>query len=99
MARLVGVNVDNVISMTFIIGSVLAAIGGVLVGSYIGQINFYIGFMAGVKPLQPRFLEVLATFPGPFLVHWFWALPRRMPLAISRAPTKMSLPLAFWCLS
>lgn len=49
MARLVGVNVDRVISLTFIIGSALAAIGGVLVASYQGQVNFYIGFLAGVK--------------------------------------------------
>jgi branched-chain amino acid transport system permease protein len=64
MARLVGVNVDNVISMTFIIGSVLAAIGGVLVGSYIGQINFYIGFMAGVKAFTAAVLGGIGNIPG-----------------------------------
>ena len=64
MARLVGVNVDNVISMTFIIGSVLAAIGGVLVGSYIGQINFYIGFMAGVKAFTDAVLGGIGNIPG-----------------------------------
>jgi branched-chain amino acid transport system permease protein len=64
MARLVGVNVDNVISMTFVIGSVLAAIGGVLVGSYIGQINFYIGFMAGVKAFTAAVLGGIGNIPG-----------------------------------
>ncbi|MCK4508239.1 MAG: branched-chain amino acid ABC transporter permease LivH, partial [Desulfuromonadales bacterium] len=64
MARLVGVNVDNVISMTFIIGSVLAAIGGVLVGSYIGQINFYLGFMAGVKAFTAAVLGGIGNIPG-----------------------------------
>ena len=49
MAVLVGVNVDRVISATFIIGSALAAIGGLLIASHIGQINFYIGFLAGIK--------------------------------------------------
>ena len=39
MARLVGINVDRVISATFIIGPVLAAIGGVLIASRTGQIN------------------------------------------------------------
>jgi branched-chain amino acid transport system permease protein len=67
MARLVGVNVDNVISMTFIIGSVLAAIGGVLVGSYIGQINFYIGFMAGVKAFTAAVLGGIGNIPGAVL--------------------------------
>ncbi|PLX79964.1 MAG: branched-chain amino acid ABC transporter permease LivH [Desulfuromonas sp.] len=64
MARLVGVNVDRVISMTFIIGSVLAAIGGVLVASYIGQINFYIGFMAGVKAFTAAVLGGIGNIPG-----------------------------------
>ncbi len=64
MARLVGINVDNVISMTFIIGSVLAAIGGVLVASYIGQINFYIGFMAGVKAFTAAVLGGIGNIPG-----------------------------------
>jgi len=67
MARLVGVNVDNVISTTFIIGSVLAAIGGVLVGSYIGQINFYIGFMAGVKAFTAAVLGGIGNIPGAVL--------------------------------
>ncbi|PLY00317.1 MAG: branched-chain amino acid ABC transporter permease LivH [Desulfuromonas sp.] len=64
MARLVGVDVDKVISTTFIIGSVLAAIGGVLVGSYIGQINFYIGFMAGVKAFTAAVLGGIGNIPG-----------------------------------
>lgn len=67
MARLVGVNVDNVISMTFVLGSVLAAIGGVLVGSYIGQINFYIGFMAGVKAFTAAVLGGIGNIPGAVL--------------------------------
>ena len=64
MARLVGINVDRVISMTFIIGSVLAANGGVLVGSYIGQINFYIGYMAGVKAFTAAVLGGIGNIPG-----------------------------------
>ena len=49
MAMLVGINVNMVISVTFITGSALAAIGGLLVASHVGQINFYIGFIAGIK--------------------------------------------------
>jgi branched-chain amino acid transport system permease protein len=67
MARLVGINVDRVISVTFIIGSVLAAIGGILVGSYIGQINFYIGFMAGVKAFTAAVLGGIGNIPGAVL--------------------------------
>jgi len=67
MARLVGVNVDRVISMTFIIGSALAAIGGVLVASYIGQVNFYIGFIAGVKAFTAAVLGGIGSIPGAVL--------------------------------
>ncbi len=67
MARLSGVNVDKVISVTFIIGSILAAIAGVLVGSYIGQINYYIGFMAGVKAFTAAVLGGIGNIPGAVL--------------------------------
>jgi len=67
MARLVGVNVDRVISLTFVIGSVLAAIGGVLIGSYMGQINFFIGFLAGVKAFTAAVLGGIGNVPGAVL--------------------------------
>jgi branched-chain amino acid transport system permease protein len=67
MARLVGINVDRVISLTFVIGSVLAAIGGVLIGSYMGQINFYIGFLAGVKAFTAAVLGGIGNIPGAVL--------------------------------
>ncbi len=67
MARLVGVNVDRVISMTFIIGSGLAAIGGVLIGSHVGQINFYIGFIAGIKAFTAAVLGGIGSIPGAVL--------------------------------
>lgn len=67
MARLVGVNVDRVISLTFVVGSGLAAIGGVLVASYIGQVNFYIGFLAGVKAFTAAVLGGIGSIPGAVL--------------------------------
>ncbi len=67
MARLVGINVDRVISTTFIIGSVLAAIGGVLIGSSLGQINFFIGFIAGVKAFTAAVLGGIGNIPGAVL--------------------------------
>jgi branched-chain amino acid transport system permease protein len=67
MARLVGINVDQVISATFIIGSVLAAIGGVLIASRIGQINAAIGFMAGIKAFTAAVLGGIGNIPGAVL--------------------------------
>jgi branched-chain amino acid transport system permease protein len=64
MAMLVGVNVNRVISVTFVIGSALAAIGGVLIASHIGQINFYIGFIAGIKAFTAAVLGGIGSIPG-----------------------------------
>jgi len=67
MAMLVGVNVDRVISATFIIGSSLAAVGGVLIASHIGQINFFIGFIAGIKAFSAAVLGGIGSIPGAVL--------------------------------
>ncbi len=67
MAMLVGINVNKIISATFIIGSSLAAIGGLLIASHIGQINFYIGFIAGIKAFTAAVLGGIGSIPGAVL--------------------------------
>jgi branched-chain amino acid transport system permease protein len=67
MAMLVGINVNRVISVTFIIGSGLAAIGGLLIASHIGQINFFIGFIAGIKAFTAAVLGGIGSVPGAVL--------------------------------
>jgi len=67
MAMLVGINVNNIISATFIIGSALAAVGGLLIASHIGQINFYIGFLAGIKAFTAAVLGGIGSIPGAVL--------------------------------
>jgi branched-chain amino acid transport system permease protein len=64
MAMLVGVNVNRVISTTFVIGSALAALGGVLIASHVGQINFFIGFIAGIKAFTAAVLGGIGSIPG-----------------------------------
>ncbi len=64
MAMLLGIDADRIISMTFIIGSMLAAIGGVLIASHIGQINFAIGFLAGIKAFTAAVLGGIGSIPG-----------------------------------
>jgi branched-chain amino acid transport system permease protein len=67
MAMLSGVNVDRVISVTFVIGSALAALGGVLIASHIGQINFFIGFIVGIKAFTSAVLGGIGSVPGAVL--------------------------------
>jgi branched-chain amino acid transport system permease protein len=67
MAMLVGVDINRIISVTFVIGSALAAVGGMLVASHIGQINFYIGFIAGIKAFTAAVLGGIGNIPGAVL--------------------------------
>ena len=74
MAMLTGVNVNRIISITFIIGSALAGVGGLLIASHIGQINFYIGFIAGLKAFTAAVLGGIGSIPGAvlggFILGW-----------------------------
>jgi branched-chain amino acid transport system permease protein len=74
MAQLVGININKVISVTFVIGSALAAVGGVLICSYMGQINYYIGFVAGIKAFVAAVLGGIGSIPGAvlgsFILGW-----------------------------
>jgi branched-chain amino acid transport system permease protein len=67
MAMLVGIDVDRVISFTFLVGSATAALGGVLIASHIGQINFYVGFIAGIKAFVAAVLGRIGSIPGAVL--------------------------------
>ncbi len=67
MAMLVGVDADKVISLTFVIGSTLAALGGTLIASHTGQVGFGIGFMAGLKAFTAAVLGGIGSIPGAML--------------------------------
>ncbi|MCP4113270.1 MAG: branched-chain amino acid ABC transporter permease LivH [Desulfobacteraceae bacterium] len=67
MAMLVGIDVNRVISVTFIVGSATAAIGGVLIASHIGMVHYYIGFIAGIKAFVAAVLGGIGSIPGAVL--------------------------------
>ena len=67
MAMLVGIDADKVISLTFIIGSALAALGGTLIASPTGQVGFGIGFLAGMKAFTAAVLGGIGSIPGAML--------------------------------
>jgi branched-chain amino acid transport system permease protein len=66
-ARLMGINVDMIIALTFVIGSALAGVGGVLAGMYLGQINFFMGFIAGLKAFTAAVLGGIGNIAGAVL--------------------------------
>ena len=67
MAALSGVNVDRTISLTFVIGAALAAVAGVMFLLYYGVIDFYIGFIVGIKAFTAAVLGGIGSLPGAML--------------------------------
>jgi branched-chain amino acid transport system permease protein len=66
-ARLMGIDVDRIILLTFVLGSALAGVGGVLTGLYIGQVNFFMGFIAGLKAFTAAVLGGIGNLTGAVL--------------------------------
>ncbi len=64
MASLLGINVDTVISVTFMAGSFLAACAGVMIGLYYGTINFTLGYLGGIKAFTAAVLGGIGNVPG-----------------------------------
>ena len=80
MAALLGVNVDRTISLTFVLGAALAAVAGMLFLMYYGVIDFFIGFLAGIKAFTAAVLGGIGSLPGAMLgglliglIEVFWA--------------------------
>ena len=63
-ARLMGVNVDATISITFAIGSALAGAAGVLVGLYYNSINPLMGMLPGIKAFIAAVFGGIGSVPG-----------------------------------
>ncbi|MEJ5083473.1 MULTISPECIES: branched-chain amino acid ABC transporter permease [unclassified Ochrobactrum] len=64
MAALLGINVDRVISLTFVMGAMLAAVAGTLYLSFYGVISFADGFIPGVKAFTAAVLGGIGSLPG-----------------------------------
>jgi branched-chain amino acid transport system permease protein len=67
MTGLLGINVDRTISLTFMLGAALAAVAGVMVTVYYGVVDFYIGFVAGIKAFTAAVLGGVGSLPGAML--------------------------------
>jgi len=67
MAGLVGIDSNRVISVTFMIGSALAAVAGVMVTLYYGVVHFFMGYTAGLKAFTAAVLGGIGSIPGAML--------------------------------
>jgi branched-chain amino acid transport system permease protein len=80
MAALLGVDIDRTISLTFVMGAALAAVAGLMVTLYWGVVDFFIGFLAGVKAFTAAVLGGVGSLPGAMLgglliglIEAFWS--------------------------
>jgi len=80
MAGLLGIDTDRTIALTFVIGAALAAVAGLLFTLYYGVIDFFIGFIAGIKAFTAAVLGGIGSLPGAVLgglliglIEVFWS--------------------------
>jgi branched-chain amino acid transport system permease protein len=80
MAALLGIDTDRTISLTFVIGAALASVAGIMYLLYYGVIDFYIGFVAGIKAFTAAVLGGIGSLPGAMLgglmiglIETFWS--------------------------
>ncbi len=66
-ARLMGINVDQVISFTFAVGAAFAGLGGVLYAIAYPEINTQMGILPGLKAFVAAVLGGIGSIPGAFV--------------------------------
>jgi branched-chain amino acid transport system permease protein len=67
VAGLMGVNINTVIAVTFVIGSALAAVAGIMVSAYYGIAHYFMGFMLGLKAFTAAVLGGIGNLAGAML--------------------------------
>jgi branched-chain amino acid transport system permease protein len=102
MASLLGINVNQTISITFIMGAALAAVAGLMFFLYYGVIDFYIGFLAGVKAFTAAVLGGIGSLPGAMLggiviglIEVFWSAYFSVEYKDVAAFTMLAITLIF----
>jgi branched-chain amino acid transport system permease protein len=63
-ARLMGINVDGIIRLAFVLGAMLAAASGVMLGLYYVQIQFTLGFLLGLRAFTAAVIGGIGNIPG-----------------------------------
>lgn len=67
MCRLMGINVNAVIAVTFFLGSGLAAAAGTMAGAYYGSLWYFMGFLIGLKAFTAAVIGGIGSIPGAML--------------------------------
>jgi branched-chain amino acid transport system permease protein len=67
VAGLMGIDINRVIALTFVIGAALAAVAGVMVGTYYGIAQYQMGFLLGLKAFSAAVLGGIGNLAGAML--------------------------------
>ncbi len=67
VARLMGIDVERVILITFAIGAALAGVAGILVAAYYGSFYIFMGALAGLKAFTAAVIGGIGNIPGAML--------------------------------
>ncbi len=67
VAGLMGIDINRMIAATFVIGAALAAVAGVMVGSYYGIAHYQMGTLLGLKAFSAAVLGGIGNLPGAML--------------------------------
>ena len=87
-ASLMGIDVNRIILVTFVIGSALAAAAGVMVGMYYTQINHMMGFIPGIKAFTAAVLGGIGNVPGAMMGGYFLGLAEALGVLFMPAQYK-----------
>jgi branched-chain amino acid transport system permease protein len=66
-ATFMGIDTDRIIMLTFLIGSALGGAAGTLVGLLFTQVDYYVGYTAGLKGFTAAVLGGIGNIPGAML--------------------------------
>jgi branched-chain amino acid transport system permease protein len=94
-AALMGVNVDRIIATTFAAGSALAAVAGVMVGMYYGQISHMMGFVPGIKAFTAAVLGGIGNMPGAMLGGYILGIAEALGVLVLPAQYKDVIAFSF----
>ena len=87
-AALMGIDVNRIILITFVLGSALAAAAGVMVGMYYTQINHMMGFIPGIKAFTAAVLGGIGNVAGAMLGGYFLGIVEALGVLIMPAEYK-----------
>lgn len=95
VAALMGINVDKVISQTFIISGALAGAAGVMWGIHLGLVYFFVGFIPGIKAFTAAVLGGIGSVPGAMIGGLFLGLVESVAPAILGISFQLKDVIAF----